>query len=339
MAFVNHIRTQKYYKVRRETLPSEYRRLFRFNEENVHWLANHFIGERNEKRGAALTSDQKMKVFLRYVSDPGYQNSVAEVIGIKQSTVSKTIADVKNRILTKANVWIKFPTSNEEIREAKQLWQEHYDFPGVIGVVDCTHVRIPKPSDYGDEYINRKGFASINVQATCDAVDRFSSVDVQWPGSTHDSRIWRNSNVSRIMRANRQNAVLLGDEGYGVEACLMTPYRNPNTPQQIQFNNLLKRERVCIERCFGQLKQRFPIMQYKVRLKLVTIPEIIVCCVVLHNIAKFLQDPDFDPENVILENNGIVEEHIIGLNNNDNYRRLGLERRGELAQLIFERDL
>nr|CAI5818056.1 unnamed protein product [Callosobruchus analis]CAI5848716.1 unnamed protein product [Callosobruchus analis] len=39
--------------------------------------------------------------------------------------------------------------------------------------------------------INRKGFAGINVQATCNAQEKLTGVDVQCPGSTHDSRIWK----------------------------------------------------------------------------------------------------------------------------------------------------
>lgn len=65
MAFINNIRTKKYYKVRKEILPSDYRWLFRFSEENVYWLANHFIGEESEKRGGASTPIQKMKVFFK----------------------------------------------------------------------------------------------------------------------------------------------------------------------------------------------------------------------------------------------------------------------------------
>nr|CAI5844169.1 unnamed protein product [Callosobruchus analis] len=42
-------------------------------------------------------------------------------------------------------------------------------FPAAIGVLDSTHVRISKPGQFGDEHINRKGFASINAQAACNA--------------------------------------------------------------------------------------------------------------------------------------------------------------------------
>lgn len=339
MAYINNLRAVKRYKRRVETSPNDFKYLFRFNEANVHWLANHFFGEENETRGGALSSFQKMKVFLLYVADPGYQNSVGEIIGIHQSTVSKTVAEVIEKIWQKANLWIKFPSSNEEIREAQRLWQQIHTFPAAVGVLDCTHVHIRKPSQFGDEYINRKGFASINVQATCDAQDKFTSVDVQWPGSTHDSRIWKRSDICAVMRRNTERALLLADEGYGIEPCLMTPYRIPNTPQETRYNNLLKKERVCIERCFGQLKQRFSILQYKTRVKLTNIPKLIVCCIILHNIAKTLGEPDFElQEEMQLNNdaNNPIEENE---NDDINIRRSGMRRREEIAHLIFQQNL
>nr|CAH7715388.1 unnamed protein product [Callosobruchus chinensis] len=53
----------------------------------------------------------------------------------------------------------------------------------------------------------------------------------------------------------RSNALLLGDEGYGIAPWLMVPFGNPNTLAEHAYNNLFTKERVIIERCFGQLKQ------------------------------------------------------------------------------------
>lgn len=39
-------------------------------------------------------------------------------------------------------------------------------FPGVIGLIDGTHIRIRAPEDDPDAYINRKKFFSLNVQVT-----------------------------------------------------------------------------------------------------------------------------------------------------------------------------
>ena len=38
------------------------------------------------------------------------------------------------------------------------------EFPDVVGCVDGTHIPIVKPPVDTHEYINRKGYASINVQ-------------------------------------------------------------------------------------------------------------------------------------------------------------------------------
>jgi hypothetical protein len=127
--------------------------------------------------GARYQIWKKMKSFFRVVSYPGYQNSVAEELGIHRSTVSKLNGFVMERILSKANIWIKFPKSTQEIVEAKQQWLQTNEFLYVIGVIDFSHVRIPKFCAFGDEYINRKGFPSINVQATCNAREIFTSVD------------------------------------------------------------------------------------------------------------------------------------------------------------------
>ena len=39
-------------------------------------------------------------------------------------------------------------------------------FPGVIGLIDGTHIRIRAPEDDPDAYIIRKKFFSLNVQVT-----------------------------------------------------------------------------------------------------------------------------------------------------------------------------
>jgi hypothetical protein len=81
-------------------------------------------------------------------------------------------------------------------------------------------------------------------------------VSAEWPGAVLDSRIWRNSHICRVLR-DFNNVGLIGDKGYGIEKCLLTPYRNPATSEEIAYNNLFKGERVIIERCFGQVNSLF----------------------------------------------------------------------------------
>ncbi|CAH2020636.1 unnamed protein product [Acanthoscelides obtectus] len=127
-----------------------------------------------------------MKICLRYLGDPGYQQGIGQELGVSQATVSRTVDRVVNY----------------------QPWQSIYTFPTAIGVIDCTHIGILKPNRHGNEYINLKGKPTLNVQATCDAREMFTSVDVSWPGSVHDSRIWRNSQT-RSQLINKANLYYL----------------------------------------------------------------------------------------------------------------------------------
>ncbi|XP_018565377.1 putative nuclease HARBI1 [Anoplophora glabripennis] len=292
--FMPIARARKYYKVRRDSRDTDYRILYRFNRNNVEWLAQHFLGDEFENRGGALTTTEKMRIFLRYVGDPGFQSGVGEDIGVHQSTVSLTVSSVIDAIIRKSNIWIQFPSTTEALEQEKHKWQEKYNFPSAIGAIDCTHIPIIKPAVHGDEYVNRKGFCSLNVQATCNVREEFTSVDASWPGAVHDSRIWRNSAIFNIMRWNTASALLLGDSGYGLTPWLMTPYRDPVTPEQITYNRCFTRERVIIERCFGQVKQRFPILQNKIRVNTGKVPSLVLSCFILHNIAKHLNDEDFE---------------------------------------------
>ncbi|CAH2003442.1 unnamed protein product [Acanthoscelides obtectus] len=130
-----------------------------------------------------------MKICLRYLGDLGYQQGIAQELGVSQAMLSRTVDRIVHSIVAQSNEWIKFAATSHELMEAKRIWQSMYKFPTAIGVIDCTHIGILKPNRHGDEYINRKGKPTLNVQATCDAREMFSSVDVTWPGSVHDSRI------------------------------------------------------------------------------------------------------------------------------------------------------
>nr|CAH7764687.1 unnamed protein product [Callosobruchus chinensis] len=153
-----------------------------------------------------------MKIFLRYVGDPGYQTGVAEDIDDHQTSVSKVLTKVADQMIEKCGRWIKFPSTPVDVTEARR-W--HFSM----------------------------------CHATCNADEWFTSVDASWPGSVHDSRIWSNSEICNIAKREfqRSNALLLRDEGYGIAPWLMVPFRNPNTPAEHAYNNLLTKERVIIE--------------------------------------------------------------------------------------------
>lgn len=60
-----------------------------------------------------------------------------------------------------------------------------------------------------------------------------------------------------------------------------------------RYNAAQIRARNSIERLFGVMKSRFPCLSSTMRLHINTTQAVIVACVILHNIAIDLKDPEF----------------------------------------------
>lgn len=62
------------------------------------------------------------------------------------------------------------PTTAAQRHTAKMIFFILIGFPGVIGAIDCTHIKIPSPGGQRAElFTNHKGFFSINTHMVCDA--------------------------------------------------------------------------------------------------------------------------------------------------------------------------
>ncbi|KAG1684040.1 putative nuclease HARBI1 [Nymphon striatum] len=96
----------------------------------------------------------------------------------------------------------------------------------------------PHPGGNEYAYVNRKGFHSINMKGVCNHRGRFMQINNNWPGSCHDSFIFRASNLSTLLGASHRfdlDGVLLGDSGYACRKNLVTPYLNPITQLSTQI--------------------------------------------------------------------------------------------------------
>ena len=63
------------------------------------------------------------------------------------------------------------------------------------GAIDGTHILIIAPSESHVEYVNRKGFHSVIMQACVDCNYSFRAVVVGWPGNVHDACVFSNSAI------------------------------------------------------------------------------------------------------------------------------------------------
>ena len=66
-----------------------------------------------------------------------------------------------------------------EVENLTQKLLEHHGSPQCIGAIDGAHTPVCQPTNYYADYINRKGFTSISVQALSDYCYCFLDVVVK----------------------------------------------------------------------------------------------------------------------------------------------------------------
>lgn len=272
----------------------DFRQRFRFSKETVMHLLE-IVGpqvERRTNRSQPIPALLQLLITLRFYATGTFQKVLGDHANISQPTVSRIVPRVTSAIAELGQRVIKMPTTLEERRRTMAQFYDISGFPGVIGAIDCTHVKIQSPGGpYAELYRNRKGWFSYNVQAVCDANLRFTNIIARWPGSVHDSTIFNDSPLRvEFEMGEYPQCFLLGDAGYACKPYLLTPLNNPNTPAQQNYNRAQIATRNPIERSYGVWKRVFPSLALGMRIKRQTALHVIVATAVLHNIRIDLRD-------------------------------------------------
>ncbi|MGH0148373.1 UNVERIFIED_CONTAM: hypothetical protein FKN15_037465 [Acipenser sinensis] len=125
-------------------------------------------------------------------------------------------------------------TNEDEQRDVCTEFYSTAGIPGVIGAIDCTHIRIPFHRQYKDlSFINRYSYMSINCQMVCDHHLRICNVVARWAGSTH-AQIFENSRQQLHFQEDFYYGVLLADKGYSSRKYLLTPVLNLTSPAELK---------------------------------------------------------------------------------------------------------
>ncbi|MCL4138576.1 UNVERIFIED_CONTAM: hypothetical protein GTU68_043350 [Idotea baltica] len=252
-------------------------------------------------------------------------------MGVHYSTVSRTVRSVSILIIRRLKrIYLTNPVAQAEIHALSNSFQRKCHFPGVIGAVDCTHIRIASPNVANRaNFINRKNYYSLNCQMICDTDLKFWNVVVRWPGSTHDSRIFSNSDIGNKLENGQIRGILLGDSGYACKPYMMTPILRPANIHDRRFNSAQRSTRNVIERAFGVLKRRFSVLgpDSRMRNSLDTNMAIIVACTILHNICMLTREVNNFPNPPVRNLQNFNQGIPINPNNRGNAVRQALVHR------------
>ncbi|KAJ8936307.1 hypothetical protein NQ314_012423 [Rhamnusium bicolor] len=125
---------------------------------------------------------------LRFFATGSYQRSIGENLNLSiiQTAVHRCLHEITE---------LKFP---QDRNANNQNFMDRFNFPGILGCIDCTHIAILKPHQKEHNFLNRKGYHSLNVQIICDTEMKIVNINANFPSASHDSFIWRQSQVRNL---------------------------------------------------------------------------------------------------------------------------------------------
>lgn len=171
------------------------------------------------QRGLPLTPLCQLLTALRFYATGSFQIVCGDIMHISQSTVCNIVKRVSRALALLMPDFIKFPANLRKTKDDFENLGCIGRAPGlknIVGAIDCTHIKITKPRGilHTEQYRNRKGYFSLNVQVVGGPNLMIYDIVVRWAGSTHDSRIYRNSRLNIRLCNNEIDGVLLADGGY-----------------------------------------------------------------------------------------------------------------------------
>ncbi|XP_026826173.1 putative nuclease HARBI1 isoform X2 [Ooceraea biroi] len=141
-----------------------------------------------------VSAEKHILCYLWFVGhETGSYRDVADRFGIALSTLYYIITRVTEFIMSLAPQFIRYLTAVEK-EETSNYFREK-GFPGIIGAIDGSHIRIDKPVLDADSYINRKQYFSIHLQGIVNQHLKFIDVFIGYPDSVHDARVFKNSTI------------------------------------------------------------------------------------------------------------------------------------------------
>ncbi|XP_067933058.1 uncharacterized protein [Watersipora subatra] len=162
--------------------------------------------------------------------------------------------------------------SDVEGGEIADIIKANYKYPQAIGAVDGTHFEIIPPADGMADFLCRKMYPSVVMQAVIDVQYLFKDVYANTPGSAHNAAVFRRTRLSTLVMQNmpkRDQIVhgeslplhILGNPAYPLSRKIIKGFTGANlSPEKESFNVYPSKAHMCVEIAFERLKARLRML-------------------------------------------------------------------------------
>ena len=158
-------------------------------------------------------------------------------------------------------------------RYAQTVFDKGAPLDNCFGFIDGTVVRISRPQENQRiVYNGHKRVHALKFQSVVIPNGIIANLSGPFEGRRHDSTMLQQSNVlqdlQRVAWMNGKPLCLYGDLAYPINLHLLSPFRNANGQNQLDFNKAMSEVRVSVEWVFGDLLSYFKFVDFKKQLKL-----------------------------------------------------------------------
>lgn len=260
------------------------------------------IHRQDTRLRASVSTRCRVSMSLYYLSSTTEYRTIANLFGVSPSFVCICVREVFQAIVDNMMSSFIFLPKGEELEEIIKAYKEKWGFPMCSGAIDGTHIPILAPTDNHSDYINRKGYHSIVVEAVVDCNYLFRDIVIGWPGSVHDARVLGNSrlyqrgnegrlftgNVSEDISDTSISPFLLGDPAFPLLSWLMKGYigKSNSCAAHRTFNYRLSCARMTVENTFGRWKGRFRRFLKRVDMNVENVAVSTMASCILHNLCE-----------------------------------------------------
>jgi hypothetical protein len=251
----------------------------------------------------------QLMTWLKFVGTEGSgasNSNQRNTFGIGYGTSSAFRRRVTEAIRSLKDDYYYWPGEEERKIIGKEIFSR-YDFPHCASIADGTLFPLafePETEDAPD-YSGRKYGYSLSTMIFCDHKRRIRHYLAGFPGSAHDSRVFKATIVASNPTdhfADREYCI--GDSAFENSWYMVSAFKKPkgmNIPAEHEkFNEKMASLRIASEHCIGILKGRFPWLR-SIRLKITedkrSLREILLtleATVIVHNLLIELGEEERD---------------------------------------------
>ncbi|KAJ0957953.1 putative Myb/SANT-like domain, harbinger transposase-derived nuclease domain-containing protein [Helianthus annuus] len=274
--------------------------MMRLSRDAFILLCNHFKQKNWVQSSRSISLEEKLAMFFMVIGHNERFRMVKRRFQHSTETIHRCFHEVLKAMMNFAREVIVPTSSNVSTNNSERHRRLKEIFSGAIGALDGTLIHAIVPVDQQTRYRGRgKGECFQNVLAICDFDMIFTFVWAGWEGIAHDSRVLKEVafNPNSGFPFPPPDKYYLCDAAYTNTRGFMTPYRGTRywladfrrqraLTKEERFNHAHAQLRNVIERAYGVLKARFPILKQMAPFSFPIQRDIVIACFAVHNFIR-----------------------------------------------------